>query len=242
MLIMKKPKERKNYILQAIIQEHIKTGAPVSSGVIVEKYGLGVSSATVRNDMAELEAEGYIAQPHTSAGRVPTEKAYQQYVQKIKPAPLTAAEKKAFQQLLKKGGNDFYYLKQAAKELARRTRQAIFWAFHKHNIYYTGISNLWQQPEFSRLPAVYNISTIIDRVDEIIEFIYDELSMGTSILLGANNPFGGFCGTILSKYKHNNTTGLIGILGPMRMNYEKNLGLVIFISQRLSPNKNANKG
>ncbi len=231
---MNSPQERKTYILQAIIKEHIKTGSPVSSSVIVEKYGLDVSPATVRNDMADLEAEGYIVQPHTSAGRVPTEKAYRQYLNSLKPVKLSVSEKKVFQQLLKKGRKDFYYLKQAAKELAKKSGQAVFWAFHKHNIYYTGISNLLQQPEFSRLPAVYNISTVIDRVDEIIEFIYDDLNMGLNILIGEENPFGSFCGTILAKYKQNNTTGMVGILGPMRMNYEKNVALTNFITKNLA--------
>ena len=63
---------RKTLILNTIIKEHIKTGAPVGSEVLVGKYKLDISSATVRNEMAELEQAGYIAQPHTSAGRIPT--------------------------------------------------------------------------------------------------------------------------------------------------------------------------
>jgi len=84
---------RKLIILNTIIKEHIKTGAPVGSGVLVDKYRLDISPATVRNEMAELEEEDFIIQPHTSAGRVPTEKAYNLYLSSLKEKQL--AEKEA---------------------------------------------------------------------------------------------------------------------------------------------------
>ena len=72
--------ERKNSILHAIIQEHIITASPVGSRTIAKKYDLGVSSATIRNEMADLEELGYLEQPHTSAGRIPSDKGYRYYV------------------------------------------------------------------------------------------------------------------------------------------------------------------
>lgn len=75
--------ERKKQVLQAVIEEYISTAEPVSSGTIVEKYDLGFSSATIRNDMAELEHEGYLEKPHTSAGRIPSVKGYRFYVDEL---------------------------------------------------------------------------------------------------------------------------------------------------------------
>lgn len=75
--------ERKKQILQAVIEEYINTAEPVSSGAIVEKYDLGFSSATIRNDMADLEHEGYLEKPHTSAGRIPSVKGYRFYVDEL---------------------------------------------------------------------------------------------------------------------------------------------------------------
>ena len=75
--------ERQRQVLQAIIEEYINTAEPVSSGTIVENYNLGYSSATIRNDMAELEKEGYIEKPHTSSGRVPSAKGYRFYVDEL---------------------------------------------------------------------------------------------------------------------------------------------------------------
>ena len=74
---------RKKKILQAIIEEYIETAEPVSSGSLVDKENLGVSSATIRNDMAELEKIGFLEKPHTSAGRVPSQKGYRYYVDEL---------------------------------------------------------------------------------------------------------------------------------------------------------------
>ncbi|MBI4779067.1 hypothetical protein HY797_01275 [Candidatus Falkowbacteria bacterium] len=223
--------ERKALILKTIVKEHIKTGVPVGSEVLVDKYNLDISSATVRNEMAELETAGFIAQPHTSAGRIPTEKAYNLYIENLAEKKLGALEIKNFSKLLE--GKDELNFKQAAKELAKVSGNAVFWAFHRHNLYYTGISNLLSQPEFSETKLIYDISQIIDRVDEIINNIYNKLEAGPQIFIGVDNPFGDFCGTVLTKYKLKGNIGLLGILGPMRMDYEKNLALIKFLNDIL---------
>ncbi|MDD5031604.1 MAG: hypothetical protein PHR36_00985 [Patescibacteria group bacterium] len=225
--------ERKLIILNTIIKEHIKTGAPVGSGVLVDKYRLDISPATVRNEMAELEEEDFIIQPHTSAGRVPTEKAYNLYLSSLKEKQLAEKEAEILKKALK--GNDEASFKQTAKEMAKISGNAIFWAFHKNNLYYTGISNLFSQPEFSEPNLIYNISAIIDRMDEIIDDIFSEVKE-TEILLGSANPFGDSCSTIFSKYRRSGKTGLFGILGPMRMDYEKNLAVIKYVTQRITHN------
>ena len=75
--------ERKKKILQAVIDEYVNTAEPVSSAALVEKYGLNYSSATVRNELAELEKSGYLDKTHTSSGRVPSEKGYRFYVDEL---------------------------------------------------------------------------------------------------------------------------------------------------------------
>ena len=86
--------ERKQKILLAIIQDYALTAEPVGSRTIARKYNLGVSSATIRNEMQDLEDEGYLAQPHTSAGRIPSIKGYRFYVdQLMKPMPVSNKEK-----------------------------------------------------------------------------------------------------------------------------------------------------
>lgn len=222
---------RKEIILNTIIKEHIKTGQPVSSSCLVDKYKLNISSATVRNEMAELEEGGFIVQPHTSAGRIPTEKAYNFFIENLKEKKGDLKDKDVFKNILK--NKEEQNLKLAAKEIARISQLAIFWAFHKNNLYYTGISNLLQQPEFIQNNLVYDISLIIDKMEEIIDDVFDELDYGPQVLVGSKNPFSNFCGSIVSKYKVDGKVGMFGILGPMRMDYEKNLALINFVNNKI---------
>ena len=127
----------------------------------------------------------------------------------------------------------YYTIKQAAKIIAQISGQAVFWAFHRRNLYYTGLSNLFSQPEFADLKLVYDISDVIDRLDEIIDNLFHDLPDAVQVLVGSHNPFGDFCGTVLGKYLFRGQTGLIGIIGPMRMDYEKNLGIVKYVQEIL---------
>lgn len=93
--------ERRLQVLRAIVQDYVGTEEPVGSKALTERHNLGVSPATVRNDMAALEDEGYIAQPHTSAGRIPTDKGYRLFVDKLAGVkPMTAPERRAIQNFL----------------------------------------------------------------------------------------------------------------------------------------------
>ncbi|MGB0100016.1 MAG: heat-inducible transcriptional repressor HrcA [Nocardioides sp.] len=93
--------ERRLAVLRAIVEDYVATEEPVGSKSLVDRHGLGVSPATVRNDMAALEDEGYITQPHTSAGRVPTDKGYRLFVDRLTTVkPMSSAEKRAIASLL----------------------------------------------------------------------------------------------------------------------------------------------
>jgi len=93
--------DRRLAVLRAIVEDYVQTREPVGSKALVERHSLGVSPATIRNDMAALEEEGYIAQPHTSAGRIPTDKGYRLFVDRLSSVkPLSLAEKQAIQTLL----------------------------------------------------------------------------------------------------------------------------------------------
>src|SRR5438067_2808157 len=93
--------ERRFEVLRAIVADYVSNQEPVGSKAIVDRHNLGVSSATVRNDMAALEEEGYIAQPHTSAGRIPTDKGYRQFVDRLAELkPLSEPERRAIDTVL----------------------------------------------------------------------------------------------------------------------------------------------
>lgn len=93
--------DRKLAVLRAIVEDYVATQEPVGSRALVERHQLGVSPATVRNDMAVLEEEGYIRQPHASAGRVPTDRGYRLFVDRLsKVKPLSPAERRAIERFL----------------------------------------------------------------------------------------------------------------------------------------------
>jgi heat-inducible transcriptional repressor len=116
--------ERRLEVLRAIVQDYVSTNDPVGSKALAERHDLGVSPATIRNDMAVLEEQGYITQPHTSAGRVPTDKGYRLFVDKLSAVkPLSVAERRAIERFLD-GAVDLHdVLSRSVRLLAQLTRQ-----------------------------------------------------------------------------------------------------------------------
>src|SRR4051794_22938113 len=116
--------ERRLEVLRAIVQDYVSSNDPVGSKALAERHDLGVSPATIRNDMAVLEEQGYITQPHTSAGRVPTDKGYRLFVDRLSAVkPLSVAERRAIERFLD-GAVDLHdVLSRSVRLLAQLTRQ-----------------------------------------------------------------------------------------------------------------------
>lgn len=116
--------DRRTDVLRAIVTDYIASHEPVGSKSLVDRHALGVSSATIRNDMAVLEAEGFIVQPHTSSGRIPTEKGYRHFVDSIEEiTPLTRAERTGIRAFLEGAVDLEDVLRRAVRLLAQSTRQ-----------------------------------------------------------------------------------------------------------------------
>ncbi|WP_193609135.1 heat-inducible transcriptional repressor HrcA [Nocardioides lijunqiniae] len=116
--------ERRLAVLRAIVEDYVATEEPVGSKALVERHGLGVSPATVRNDMAALEDEGYITQPHTSAGRVPTDKGYRLFVDRLTTVkPMSAAERRAVSTFLDGAVDLDDVVQRSVRVLSQLTRQ-----------------------------------------------------------------------------------------------------------------------
>jgi heat-inducible transcriptional repressor len=116
--------ERRLAVLRAIVEDYVVTEAPVGSKGLVERHGLGVSPATIRNDMAALEEEGFITQPHTSAGRVPTDKGYRLFVDRLSTVkPMSAAERRAIATILDGAVDLDDVVNRSVRLLAQLTRQ-----------------------------------------------------------------------------------------------------------------------
>ena len=116
--------ERRLAVLRAIVEDYVATEEPVGSKTLVERHGLGVSPATVRNDMASLEEEGFITQPHTSAGRIPTDKGYRLFVDRLTTVkPMSAAERRAIATLLDGAVDLDDVVQRSVRLLSQLTRQ-----------------------------------------------------------------------------------------------------------------------
>ena len=116
--------DRKLAVLRAIVEDYVETHEPVGSKALTDRHSLGVSSATIRNDMSALEEEGYLAAPHTSAGRIPTDKGYRLFVDKLNSVkPMSAAEKKAIHTFLDQAVDLDDVMSRTVRLLSQLTKQ-----------------------------------------------------------------------------------------------------------------------
>lgn len=223
-------------ILDIIIREYTKTAEPVGSESLSFKK-IKASPATIRNEMKNLEEEGYLFHPHTSAGRVPAEKGYKYFIENLmKEYKVKDLERQGLDNgeggFSAQGGPASGWentMKQRAKSLSNLTSEAIILSFGTEYIYYTGLTNLFSKPEFKEIQLVVSFSEILDRLDETVQVLFTDNFEDVKILIGDKNPFDKKCGAIVGKYSANNQEGVVGILGPMRMDYEKNMALLKYI-------------
>lgn len=227
--------ERQGEVLMAIVRAYVDTAEPIGSHTVVSEFGLEVSPATVRNEMAALEELGYLISPHTSAGRIPTEKAYQYYVRNfLRPIQLSKKEQQDVRSILA-ALDAADTLRRAAKVVAEYSSESVFLALNKNEIYYTGLTNLFAQPEFRTHDQLTSMGVVFDHFDEIINRVFDEIPRDTAVLVGSDNPFGKGCSVIVTRYEHEELgSGLFGILGPMRMNYDANVARIRFVNDMIS--------
>jgi len=227
---------RQKELLKNIVEEYVSTVTPVGSKLLVEKFHMDISPATVRNDMAELEDLGLIRQPHTSAGRIPTEDGYKYYVENFVKLEKELDEKDKQEikiKVNKDNKNNFEEeVKSLAKVIAERSNQGIIVGFPNHDVYYTGLSNLFSQSEFHDLDLISDMSNVFDHLDEIISDIFDDFSDQAEIMIGGQEIFPNDCSMVVTK----NKDVLFGIIGPTRMDYGQNIALVNFVRDLLSKN------
>lgn len=223
--------ERQDHILAAVVRDFVKTAEPVGSHTLSAKYGFDVSPATIRIELGVLEAQGFIEQPHTSAGRVPTEAGYRRFVGHMQGMAAGKVVPKTKLRGLSPEPEDA--IKQCAKHLAEQSMLAVLVGFRPRHLYYTGLSHLFAQPEFQEYARVARFTEIIDRLDEVMEQVFPKVDGSVRIWLGKENPFGNLCATVITRYRTKKADGVIGILGPLRMDYERNHALLTSVQQMI---------
>jgi len=229
---------RKKRVLEIILKTHIETGEPVGSRYISDIMGL--SSATIRNIMAEIEDEGYIEQPHTSAGRVPTERAYRLYVNSI----LGEEERNLFE--IKKINETLYsryrtfieIMEHASSVISTITSYTSFVIYPKNHIFTDGAYHILDYPEFKNIGKAKNLLRALDDKDELLDIMNEYISSGTlNIRIGRENKKEEFssCSIITASYKvGKEIVGGVGIIGPIRMKYKRVVPIIRHLAESCS--------
>ena len=232
--------QRQEKILGAIVEEYTQTAIPVGSAVLLEKYDFNVSSATIRSDMAKLEKENYLYQPHISAGRIPTDKGYKYFVEKIMPdQKLTLAEQRKLQtEVLKLRAQKRRLTRTTAKLLASLSGSLAL-SGSKNNIVEFGMRELLENPEFKNADEFCKVAEALDYIDENLDAIFKRVKEGeTKIFIGKENPIKKISGSssmVVSTYKtKSGEKAVLALIGPKRMKYAKNKSLVDYVKKLLS--------
>ncbi|MDH4330101.1 MAG: hypothetical protein OEV93_00940 [Candidatus Moranbacteria bacterium] len=232
--------ERQEKIIAAVIEEYTTSAVPVGSKVLFEKYGISASPATIRHDMSVLEEEGFLYQPHISAGRIPTDTGYRYFVESLmEDRELSKREQIALQEeLLKLKAKNSRLSRTTAKLLSVASKNlAISGILDKQEFHDFGMRDLLSEPEFQGLDEVCRIAEALDYVDEMFEKISKEMEVGeTKIFIGKENPIDSIsnCSMIVSPYElENGEKGVLALIGPKRMKYAKNKSLIEYIKKIL---------
>ncbi len=220
--------KRQEAILRSVVEQYAEVASPVGSNLLAKVFG--VSSATIRAEMAELERLGFIEQPHTSAGRIPTDKGYRFYVNHVaqetaQNLPSPRAER-ALSARAGAGGLPERVIRNTVDTLVELTHN-LGLATIGNQLYMSGLSNLFGQPEFMHPGQVQEVARLLDNLEPWLREAAPNEAL--SVYIGAENPIGrnSGCSLIISKFRSPySDKSFIGVLGPTRQSYRDVMGLV----------------
>jgi transcriptional regulator of heat shock response len=232
--------QRKDRILAIVIGQYIKTITPVGSHFLTEEYKLDFSPATVRNILAELEEEGYLTHPHTSAGRIPTQRGYRYYVDHLmNEIQLLEEEKRRIQQEHKRYIDHLETLLERTSEvLTDLTNYTSIISIDDwgSKIILRGTSHVVEYPESTDILKIQAILKILEEKERLMALINRDLDQRIEIYIGhemALKEMDG-CSLAVSSFEKDGLTGRIAVLGPTRMNYDRVVSALEYISELYS--------
>ncbi len=232
--------KRKEEILKSIISDYIDRKAPVSSSILQKKHKFDLSTATLRNEMLDLEEEGFLEQPHTSAGRIPSDRGYRYYIDRLmKKRDIEGQEEYILKKKIVEYKNRYgETTKTITKILASETGGlAISTIIKKKEIYNCGISELLKEPEFSRSNDFCGVASLCDFIDDNIDRVSEVArDKEVQIYIGQENPLveAENCSMVISNFKKGNDRGFIALVGPKRMKYDRNISLINYLVKVLA--------
>lgn len=225
--------ERQQQLLKLLVDTYIKTAEPVSSQFLAEEGGFGVSSATIRNELVALEERGYVKAPHTSAGRIPTDKGYRFYIEWFvkSPQPTEHARRQlhaGFQ------ADSDHHLHRLIRALSDLTHTAVVLSNGPDESYATGISHLLSHPEFRNFEMISLLGDMLDRRERWLKQLWKRAGDEIIVLIGDEGPFGEEIASMSLVYRPTHDPGLISLIGPVRMNYRQNLAVLQEVQRMLN--------
>lgn len=219
--------ERQASILKAIVEQYAEVASPVGSSLLAKVFN--VSSATIRAEMSELEKSGFITQPHTSAGRVPTDRGYRFYVNSLAEAAETSLDRgaeRAIAARVETSGVPDQTIRNVVDTLVELTHNLGI-ATIGDQLYMSGLGYLFAQPEFSSGNQVREVATLLDNLQPWLHEAAPNEPL--SVYIGAENPIGrnSGCSLIISRFRSPYSDhSYIGVLGPTRQSYRGTMNLV----------------
>ncbi len=231
--------QRQVQIIKTIVEEFTATAEPVGSVSLENKYRLGVSPATLRNEMAALEEKGYLSQPHTSSGRVPTPTAIKFYVNELmKERSMSVAEEvNVKSRVWDHRFNPDDLLREATKVLAERTKTLCVAATDSGASYHSGYANLFNTSEFSNLNTVREVLFMLDQHQKLIDLF--GRAQGDSpihILVGDEMGYTYFqpVSCVFADLRIGGRRGSLGVIGSSRQEYDRNIPMVRFVANLIN--------
>jgi heat-inducible transcriptional repressor len=229
---------RQTQILKIIVEEYIDTAQPVGSEMLDRKYNLGISPATIRNEMVQLVAAGYLKQPHVSAGRTPTPLGLKYYVNELlKEQDLSVAEEVSVKERMWDVRNQTDdLLREATRALAERTNCIGVAVTDQAKAYHAGYLHLLDEPEFYDIDVTKTVFQLLDESKELLA-IFDQASDEEPIhvLLGDDfdNQFLQPVGIVFADFTLGPTHGSIGVIGPARLKFSYVIPLIRHLSRTI---------
>lgn len=233
--------ERQTKILKVIIEEYINSAEAVGSEQLEKKYSLGISPATIRNEMVTLTHKGFLKQPHTSAGRVPTSMALRFYVDNLmQEKKMSVADEVSAKEQVWDSRFDFdKFLRQATLALANRTKALSIAATDKGDVYYAGVANILDTPEFFDIDVTRTVLSLLDQEVRLHQLFF-ETSQGEEpvhIVFGADLgwPYFEPVGIAFARFSAGvHGQGTLGIIGPCRLNFAYVMPTLRYFSDLIS--------
>ncbi|MBI3342098.1 hypothetical protein HY024_03160 [Candidatus Curtissbacteria bacterium] len=231
--------ERQKKLLRAVIEKYIETAEAVGSETIEKEASLGVSPATIRNEMVRLTSLGYLRQPHTSAGRTPTSMGMKFFVDSLmEEKSLSLKDEVAIKEELSDDPKTFNkLLRHTAQSLANQTHSLAIATNEDDEVFASGMANILDMPEFFDIDITRTVLSLVDKV-EMLGQIFDQLSPQDQIKILFGDelgvPYLEPCGFVLTRYQAPGHTGMLGIIGPNRLNYPTVIPTMRYFSHLLS--------